>query len=156
MHPFFAWQHCGATAWCDVYARGAGRWRSFARCVDKNAPPRASPRRWLRPCPLSLKRKGRSLRFAGKAFRVFERERLEDVQWRSGCFAQDAVGDWWLCLAVEQAVAPCAPIKEAVGNRFLFCSCRRRRLPPTPGAVQELPASHGREAPVWLGRRIVG
>src|SRR4029077_12857434 len=63
----------------------------------------------------SLKRKGRALRFCGKTFRVFERERLEDVTWQQGCFAQDAVGDWWLCLPVkvtcESDVAP----KEAVG-----------------------------------------
>jgi transposase len=37
------------------------------------------------------------------------------VKWRDGCFAQDAVGDWWLCVPVtvtaEQTVAPL----EAVG-----------------------------------------
>jgi IS605 OrfB family transposase len=37
------------------------------------------------------------------------------VKWQGGCFAQDAVGDWWLCLPVdvevEQTVAPL----EAVG-----------------------------------------
>jgi hypothetical protein len=49
-----------------------------------------------------LKRKGASLRFSGKAFRVFERDRLEGVSWKSGCFAQDSVGDWWLCLPVEE------------------------------------------------------
>lgn len=36
--------------------------------------------------------------------------RLQGVKWREGCFAQDAVGDWWLCLPVlvrvEQTVAP--------------------------------------------------
>jgi putative transposase len=64
---------------------------------------------------VQLKRKARSLRFAGKAFRVFERELLEGVQWKSGCFAQDSMGDWWLCLPVERAVASCAAVKEAVG-----------------------------------------
>jgi putative transposase len=63
----------------------------------------------------NLKRKGEALRFCGKTFRVFERSRLQGVRWREGCFAQDAVGDWWLCLpvrvGVEQTVAPC----EAVG-----------------------------------------
>jgi IS605 OrfB family transposase len=57
-----------------------------------------------------LKRKGAGLRFAGKFFRVFERQRLEGVKWRDGCFAQDTLGDWWLCLPVlveaEQSVAP--------------------------------------------------
>jgi len=37
----------------------------------------------------------------GKCFRVFETERLEGVKWQSGCFAQDAVGDWYLCLPAK-------------------------------------------------------
>src|SRR5581483_6564459 len=52
---------------------------------------------WLPFKAASLKRKGRALRFCGKTFRVFEPERLVDVKWGQGCFAQDAVGDWWLC-----------------------------------------------------------
>jgi putative transposase len=70
---------------------------------------------WVPFKALQLKRKGRSLRFAGKAFRVFERELLEGVKWKSGCFAQDSLGEWWLCLAVERAVERCAALKEAVG-----------------------------------------
>jgi IS605 OrfB family transposase len=70
---------------------------------------------WIPFKAASLKRKGNALRFAGKMFRVFERERLEGVTWRDGCFAQDAVGDWWLSLPVtvnvEQNIAP----REAVG-----------------------------------------
>jgi putative transposase len=49
-----------------------------------------------------LKRKDKCLRFSGKAVRVFQRELIEGLQWQSGCFAQDAVGDWWLCLPVER------------------------------------------------------
>ena len=56
---------------------------------------------WVPFKAASLKRKGVCLRFAGKSFRVFERERLEEVKWQGGCFAQDAVGDWWLCLPVK-------------------------------------------------------
>jgi len=41
---------------------------------------------------VQLKRKGKSLRFAGKAIRVFEQELLDGGKWKSGCFAQDAVG----------------------------------------------------------------
>jgi putative transposase len=70
---------------------------------------------WVPFKAVQLKRKGRSLRFAGKAFRVFEAELLERIKWKSGCFAQDAVGDWWLCLAVEQISAQRAPVKEEVG-----------------------------------------
>ena len=62
-----------------------------------------------------LKRRGDALRFCGKTFRVFEAARLDGMKWKQGCFAQDSVGDWWLCLPVEveqeQAIAP----REAVG-----------------------------------------
>ena len=65
---------------------------------------------WVPFKAVQLQRKGKSLRFSGKAFRVFERERLDDVKWKCGCFAQDAVGDWWLCLPVaveaSKSVAP--------------------------------------------------
>ena len=68
---------------------------------------------WIPYKAAQLKRKGKSLRFAGKAFRVFERERLEDVKWKCGCFAQDSVGDWWLCLPVAvEASRQVAPKKE--------------------------------------------
>jgi IS605 OrfB family transposase len=70
---------------------------------------------WVPFKAASLKRKGNALRFCGKIFRVFERERLDGIKWQQGCFAQDAVGDWWLCLPViitpEDSMAP----KEAVG-----------------------------------------
>jgi putative transposase len=63
----------------------------------------------------SLKRKGRALRFCGKTFRVFEAQRLEGVTWQQGCFAQDAVGDWWLCLPVEYEAEPKVAPDEWVG-----------------------------------------
>jgi putative transposase len=70
---------------------------------------------WIPFKAANLKHKGECLRFAGKCFRVFEKERLEGIKWQGGCFAQDAVGDWWLCLPVklekEESVAP----YEAVG-----------------------------------------
>lgn len=63
----------------------------------------------------SLKRKGKHFRFAGKIFRIFDRKYLLDNKFRDGCFAQDACGDWWLCVPVEikseQSIAP----REAVG-----------------------------------------
>src|SRR6202451_3184619 len=70
---------------------------------------------WVPFKAAQLKRKGKSLRFSGKAFRVFERELLEGTTWKSGCFAQDAVGDWWLCLPVEAEVLRLIAPKEAVG-----------------------------------------
>jgi putative transposase len=47
---------------------------------------------WIPFKAANLKRKGVCLRFAGKCFRVFEKERLQGVKWQGGCFAQDAVG----------------------------------------------------------------
>jgi len=70
---------------------------------------------WVPFKAASLKCKGSSLRFANKVFRVFERERLEGVKWRDGCFAQDAVGDWWLCVPVEIPGAQSTAPREAVG-----------------------------------------
>lgn len=70
---------------------------------------------WIPFKAASLKRKGNALRFAGKTFRVFEAARLDGMKWKAGCFAQDAVGDWWLCLPVEyQAEETVAP-REMVG-----------------------------------------
>ena len=70
---------------------------------------------WLPFKAVQLKCKGKSLRFSGKAFRIFERELLEGVTWKSGCFAQDAIGDWWLCVAVEREISQSVAPKEAVG-----------------------------------------
>jgi putative transposase len=70
---------------------------------------------WIPFKSVQLKRRGRSLRFSGKAIRIFERALLENVSWKCGCFAQDAVGDWWLCLPVEHPVMAGKPTHEAVG-----------------------------------------
>jgi putative transposase len=70
---------------------------------------------WIPFKSASLKRKGRAVRFCGKTFRVFEAERLNEVNWGQGCFAQDAVGDWWLCLPVEQPLEQRPALEESVG-----------------------------------------
>jgi putative transposase len=70
---------------------------------------------WIPFKAVQLKRQGRVLRFCGKSFRVFERDLLEGCRWKCGCFAQDAVGDWWLCLPVERAVPETSAPSEAVG-----------------------------------------
>jgi putative transposase len=62
-----------------------------------------------------LKRKGKCLRFSGKAIRVFEQALLEGVRFKSGCFAEDAVGDWWLCLPVERVTQRSYAPEPAVG-----------------------------------------
>jgi putative transposase len=70
---------------------------------------------WIPFKAASLKRKGACVRFAGKCFRVFEKERLEGVKWQGGCFAQDSVGDWWLCLPVKFEVEKSVAAYEAIG-----------------------------------------
>lgn len=70
---------------------------------------------WVPFKAASIKRKGVGIRFCGKSFRVFEAERLDGVKFRDGCFAEDACGDWWLCVPVTLSVAQPAAPREAVG-----------------------------------------
>ena len=70
---------------------------------------------WVPFKAASLKCRGKVLRFCKKTFRVFEMHRLEGVKWKQGCFAQDAVGDWWLCLPVDYTAEPDVAPKESVG-----------------------------------------
>jgi putative transposase len=87
---------------------------------------------WIPFKAASLKRKGVCLRFAGKCFRVFETERLEGVKWQAGCFAQDAVGDWWLCLPVkmeaEETVAPYEVVGIDLGLKDIAVTSEGDRL----------------------------
>jgi IS605 OrfB family transposase len=121
---------CGLTAGAATYFERIGADTIQRICIEyaqKRAAAKRIKLRWrvsrgsrrsLGWVPLkaaSLKRKGRALRFCGKTFRVFESQRLNDVRWGQGCFAQDAVGDWWLCLPVEQKLEPCASPEESVG-----------------------------------------
>ena len=99
---------------CTEYAqkRVAAKRRKLRWRVSRGA------RRSLGWIPLkaaSLKRRGKALRFCGKTFRVFESHRLEGVKWKQGCLAQDAVGDWWLCLPVEYTAEPSVAPQEHVG-----------------------------------------
>jgi putative transposase len=70
---------------------------------------------WVPFKAMQLKRKGKSLRFSGKALRVFERELLDGVRWKCGCFAQDSVGDWWLCLPIAVEASQSSAPKPEVG-----------------------------------------
>ncbi len=87
---------------------------------------------WVPFKAASLKRKGNGLRFAGKTFRVFDREYLGELKWRDGCFAQDAVGDWWLCLPVrmgtEQAGAPRGAVGIDLGLKDIAVTSDGERL----------------------------
>ena len=71
---------------------------------------------WVPFKAASLRRKGRYLRFCGKTIRFFEAKRFADLStWGCGSFAQDAVGDWYLCLPVAVADESPAPCKGDVG-----------------------------------------
>ncbi|HQX79779.1 MAG TPA: transposase [Steroidobacteraceae bacterium] len=70
---------------------------------------------WVPFKAASIKRKGSGLRFCGKSFRVFDADRLTDTKWCDGCFAQDACGDWWLCLPVAYAAQFLPASDRAVG-----------------------------------------
>jgi hypothetical protein len=70
---------------------------------------------WVPFKGVNLRRQGHALRFCGKTFRVFDREVLADHHFRDGCFAQDALGDWYLCVPVQVRVEPSVAPGEAVG-----------------------------------------
>src|SRR5450631_2542798 len=56
---------------------------------------------WIPFKAASIRRHNRYLRFCGKVVRIFEDKRFARIdKWRSGCFSQDSVGDWYLCLPV--------------------------------------------------------
>lgn len=110
-------EHIGADTIQRVNAEFAARRR---RCTNFKLRWRVShgSKRSLGFIPFkaaSLKRRGRYLRFCGKTIRVFERKKLENLVWKSGCFAQDAVGDWWLCLPVGVTAATQASSLDEVG-----------------------------------------
>ncbi len=87
---------------------------------------------WIPFKAANVKRKGACVRFAGKSFRVFEKERLEDVKGQGGCFAQDAVGDWWLCLPVkieaEESMAPYEAVGIDLGLKDIAVTSEEERL----------------------------
>jgi putative transposase len=87
---------------------------------------------WVPFKAASLKRKGNGLRFCGKTFRVFDREYLGELKWRDGCFAQDSVGDWWVCLPVietaERSAAPCEAVGIDLGLKDIAVTSDGERL----------------------------
>jgi putative transposase len=70
---------------------------------------------WVPFKAVSIKRKGNSLRFAGKTFRVFEAALLDGIKLRDGQFSQDALGQWWFCLPVETPQETNVAPRELVG-----------------------------------------
>jgi putative transposase len=110
-------EHIGSATIQRISAEFVARRKRFKRAKLRWRPS-SGPRRALGWIPFKaeqLKRRGKCLRFSGKAFRVFEQELLENARWKCGCFAQDSVGDWWLCIPVEHAVAQVLAPKAGVG-----------------------------------------
>ncbi len=110
-------EHIGSETIQRVNAELATRRRQFKKTQLRWRVSRGAKRSlgWVPFKVAQLKRKGKSLRFASKAFRVFEEESLEGAKWKYGCFAQDLVGDWWLCVPIERSLSARPPSTEDVG-----------------------------------------
>ena len=113
--PYF--DHIGADTIQRVCCEDAVKRRAAKRVKLRWRVSRGARRSlgWVPLKAASLKRTAAGVRFCGKHVRVFERARLERAKWRDGCFAQDAVGDWWLCLPVQVTVKESVAPGEAVG-----------------------------------------
>ncbi len=108
-------EHIGSDAIQRVNAEFAARRKQFNKPKLRWRVSRGARRSlgWVPFKAVQLRRRGKSLRFSGKSIRVFEKDLLENRTWQSGCFAQDALGDWWLCLPVTyEAGESIAPRKE--------------------------------------------
>jgi putative transposase len=112
---FFA--HIGSDTIQRVNAEFATRRKQFKKTKLKWRTSIGSKRSlgWIPFKAVQLKRRGNALRFSRKTFRIFEQGLLEGCRWKCGCFAQDAVGDWWLCLPVARTVFQAPAPLEAVG-----------------------------------------
>jgi putative transposase len=110
-------EHIGSETVQRVNAESATRRKQFRKTKLRWRVSRGARRSlgWVPFKAIQLKRRGKSLRFCGKSIRVFERHLLDDKAWKSGCFAQDSVGDWWLCLPVAYEPEGSVGAKEAVG-----------------------------------------
>jgi putative transposase len=110
-------EHIGSDTIQRVNAEFSTRRRQFKMAKLRWRVSRGAKRSlgWIPFKAVQVKRKGKSLRFSGKAIRVFEQDLLEGAQWKCGCFAQDSVGDWWLCLPVEQPSEPSVAPHDQVG-----------------------------------------
>jgi putative transposase len=80
-------ERIGADTIQRINAEFATRRKQVKKAKLRWRPNRGSRRAlgWIPFKAAQLKRKGKCLRFSGKAFRVFEQELLEDVRWKSGC-----------------------------------------------------------------------
>lgn len=110
-------RHIGASTIQRVCMEYATK-RNIARKKKLRWRVSSGPRRSLGWIPFkapNIKRSGNAVRYMGKTIRVFEAHRLDSVKWKQGCFAQDACGDWWLCLPVEVQIEDKPAPREMVG-----------------------------------------
>jgi putative transposase len=111
-------EHIGADTIQQIFTEYAGK-RSQAKKVKLRWRVSQGSRRSLGWVPFkaaSLRRRGKYLRFCGKTIRFFEAKRFCEIsKWQCGAFAQDAVGDWYLCLPVPVVDQSPAPSKMDVG-----------------------------------------
>jgi putative transposase len=70
---------------------------------------------WIPFKNVDLRRKGNAFRFCGKTIRVFESVLAASIKLREGCFAEDSLGQWWLCLPVEVEATDVPAPREIVG-----------------------------------------
>lgn len=87
---------------------------------------------WIPFKAANIKRKGAAIRFCGKNFRVFEAASLGNAKWRASCFAQDSLGDWWLCLSMDWCrttdLAPFAEVGIDLGLKTIAVTSDGERL----------------------------
>jgi putative transposase len=109
-------------AWLNRAAIEANDGWNFANATSyKAARPFAGPSKWLSAYDLDKLTAGATKHFerigCGTIQRInaeFATRRKQFAHWKCGCFAEDSVGDGWLCLPVEHAVAQVpAPKAEA-------------------------------------------
>jgi hypothetical protein len=83
-------EHIGSNTIQRVNAEFATRRRQFQKAKLRWRVSRGAKRSlgWVPFKAAQLKRKTKSLRFSGKAIRVFRQELLHEVTWKSGCFAE--------------------------------------------------------------------
>lgn len=110
-------EHIGSDTVQRINAEFATRRKQFNKLKLRWRISRGAKRSlgWIPFKAVQIKTHGKSLRFSGKSIRVFERHLLEGKDWKSGCFAQDSVGDWWLCLPVAYEITESVAAKEDVG-----------------------------------------
>ena len=70
---------------------------------------------WIPFRSIQIARRESSIRFCGKAVRIFEKSKLFGEKLHDGCFAQDACGDWWFCMPVDVERSDIPAPNDAIG-----------------------------------------